>query len=714
MNLPEPPSPSLEQPPAQPRVAMDDAITYEQRTVGGRTQVIASHAVAGKFFQLGPVEHRIAELLDGSRDVGEITTQLNCEGIDWAPEDVAELVSRFVTNKVASAIDGSGQSPEQDTRSPAVPFSRRLPGMLSMAISQRIPLVACNRIAEPLARHFGFIFSGVGVFLWLILVVGGMGVVLTHREAFFHEIAKLFDPGMWIVLFAVWVVAKVLHELGHATAARYHGVHVGKAGIMFFLFAPLAYVDVTDAWKLRSRWKRVQIALSGVYIELAIASIAAFAWLVLPPGFASHLMVQIFFVTGPATLLVNANPLLRLDGYYVLSDLAEIPNLRMHGRKQLAGIVNHWLVKIPADGALLSGWRQPAATLHAFGSVLFQFVWMGGLVLGVALWFEGLGVLLALVAAMLWAVLPLVRWMIKVWKYDADAYRFLTPHRFRLCLVILVVVSSVTYFAMATSPFARRVPVVVRFCDEQIARAASDAFVDQVFVERGERVSRGTLLVQLNAPELVLRRDDLADQCQSSRMREVQLRRTGDLAMAASETERAASLKRQLSELDAEVASLRIIASRDGLVTGSEIDSLQGSFVKEGAQLLCVCDPQEKELLVTVTTRDVEAYNLAVANQHPSMVRLRGGKSLMTMPPPLRPRASQSLPHPALGANAGGPIAVEPSPEKSEMRSATPLMQSVAPLDPLTSVEVRTGQIGMMTISDNRSLVQRFIESVWR
>ncbi|KAA1257587.1 putative peptide zinc metalloprotease protein YydH [Rubripirellula obstinata] len=701
-------------PPSAPRVAMDDAVTFEQRTVGGRTQVIASHVTAGKFFQLGPVEFRIAELLDGSRDIGEITTQLNVEGIDWEAEDVAELVSRFVTNKVASPIEGSGPPTGPAAVPAAAAWSRRLPGILSMAISQRIPLVACNRIAEPLARHFGFIFSRVGIVMWLVLVVSGMGVVLGHRESFFHEIAKLFDPSMWVVMFGVWLVAKVLHELGHATSAKYHGVHVGKAGIMFFLFAPLAYVDVTDAWKLRSRWKRVQIALSGVYIELAIASMAAWAWLVLPPGFASHLMVQIFFVTGPATLLVNANPLLRLDGYYVLSDLTEIPNLRMHGRNQLAGFVNQWLVKIPADSALLSGWRQPAATLHAIASVIFQIVWMGGLVLGVALWFKGLGVFLALVATILWAVLPLTRWMFKVWKYDADAYRFVTPHRTRLCLVLLFVVSSVSYFAMATSPFARRVPVVVRFCDEQIARAATNAFVQDVFVQRGERVSRGALLVQLDAPELLLRRDELADQWQSSQMREVQLRRTGDLAMAASESERAASFQRQLAELNAEVASLRITASRDGLVTGAGIESLQGSFVKEGSELLCVCDPQEKELLVAVTTRDVEAYNLAVSHQHPSTIRLRGGKSLVAMPPPLRPRASQSLPHPALGANAGGPLAVEPSPEEAEMRSASPLMQSVALLDPLTSAEVQTGQIGMMTISDNRSLVQRLIESVWR
>jgi putative peptide zinc metalloprotease protein len=310
--------------------------------------------------------------------------------------------------------------------------------------------------------------------------------------------------------------------------------------------------------------------------------------------------------------------------------------------------------------------------------------------------------------------MPVIGWIGKVWKYDAESYRYLGPHRFRLVVSVVLVMASLGYLSTANSPFARRVPVVVRFCEEQIARAQADAFVDQVFVRRGQRVVRGTLLVQLRAPELKLRRDELADDCRMSRMREVQFRHAGELAKAAAESERTESLKRQLAELDDEVASLRIVATRPGLVTGAEIENLEGSFVEEGQQLLCVCDPQEKELLVAVTTPNVEAYNLAVAKQQATSIRLRGGKSLMAKLPPLRPRASQSLPHPALGANVGGPLPVQSSTDDAEMQSAVPLMQSVALLDPLTSVEVQAGQVGMMRISDNRSLLDRVIESVWK
>ena len=92
----------------------------------------------------------------------------------------------------------------------------------------------------------------------------------------------MFDPSLWLLLLGMWAISKVIHETGHAVAARYHGVQVGKIGILFFFMAPLAYVDVTDAWKLKSRWSRVQIALAGIYLELAVAAIAAWAWWLLP------------------------------------------------------------------------------------------------------------------------------------------------------------------------------------------------------------------------------------------------------------------------------------------------------------------------------------------------------------------------------------------------------------------------------------------------
>ena len=131
--------------------------------------------------------------------------------------------------------------------------------------------------------------------------------------------------------------------------------------------------------------------------------------------------------------------------------------------------------------------------------------------------------------------------------------------------------------------------------------------------------------------------------------------------------------------------------------------------------LLRISDPQEKELLVSVGERDMQAYQAAASRARPIPVRLRGGTHLLSVPAPLQPRARRQLPHPALAASVGGPLAVEPAPESDDpMRLVEPQLQSVVPLDPATSAEIRAGQIGTITISDNRSLVARLVDVFWR
>ena len=696
------------------RVSIDPQVVFTRREIGGRDTFVAHHAATGKFFQFGAEEYRVASLLDGSRSLSEIIPILHRDGVNWEPKEVAEFISKLVASRLAGTVDSVGGPSQGDKNpgtapQPVTTWSQRLPRLLSLMVSQRIPLVEGHAIASKLEKRFGILFSGVGTLAWCLLVFSSLLIVAANRQAFAAELGRMFDPGIWIVLLVMWAVAKVIHEAGHAIAARYHGVHVGKIGIMFFFLAPLAYVDVTDAWKLRSRWSRVQIALAGVYLELAVAALAAWSWWFLPDGLPRHLAAQFFLVAGPATLLVNANPLLRLDGYYVVSDLTEIPNLRMHGRTQLAGYLEKILLKLEPQRALLSGWRRTFAGVHAACSVLFQIVWMSGLIIGVTIWAKGLGMLLALAAALLWAILPLSRWVYKVWTLEPATGRwYMNEKRKRLLYIGFVLVLALQYLFASDSPLARRVPVVVQYRDPQVARASSDAFVQAVYVAHGQRVKQGMLLLELNDPELLIRRHEKDSELKIAKLRAIQFRRQGDLSQSAAETENAESLGRQLAELDGQVDGLMVFAERDGLVLSPKIDNLEGRFVNRGEEILRVSDPQEKELLAAVGEPDMQAYQAATSRGVPTEVRLRGGTCFSTIPASLRPRARRDLPHPALAATVGGPLPVEASPdEDGKMRVIQPQLESLTPLDPVTSVELHAGQIGMMTISDNRSLIAR-------
>ena len=700
-----------------PKFLLDENVHFERREIGGRTTFVVRHPTLEKYFHMGVAENRVAMLLDGTRTIDEMMVVLQAEGIDWTGEEVAELVLRFVHAKLARPVEGD----LGNFNTPSVSWKQRSLKTLSGVISQRIPLFACNRLATKLHSIFGFLFSIPAMVIWAILVTSGFVIFFQQHEEFTSEITKLFDNRLWIAMIVMWVLAKVVHEFGHATAAKHHGVHVGKAGVMFFLMAPLAFVDVTDAWKLPSRWKRMQISLAGVYVELAVAAVALWMWWWLEDGLLRHLAAQCFLVAGPATLLVNANPLLRLDGYYVLSDLTDIPNLRMHGRDQLGNWLNRVLVGLPETRSLLSGWRRPFATVHAFCSVIFQVIWMTGLVVAVAWWAEGLGWVLAIAAGLMWAVLPMVRWVVKVWKSSSNEplpeTRSIAGHpRVRLAIVLGGACALVGYFLTAPSPLGRRVPVVVRYDSEQVVRASASAFVKDVRVKNGERVVAGTLLIELQDPERMVHLAERRDQLKVTSINEVEARKAGDLSVAAAESEHADSLRRQIAELETEVADLITYAQRDGLVIGANLDSMIGRFVEQGDSLMTVCDPQEMELLAAISPSDIEAYQRVTIGDRPMVVRLRGGQRFHTKPSPLRPQAINRLPHPALGANVGGPIPVEMQSTDSDLKSGPkptqPQMESVTPLDPVTSSRIRSGQVGTMSISDTRSIARRVLDAL--
>ena len=161
--------------------------------------------------------------------------------------------------------------------------------------------------------------------------------------------------------------------------------------------------------------------------------------------------------------------------------------------------------------------------------------------------------------------------------------------------------------------------------------------------------------------------------------------------------------------MDEQVAHLMVVAERDGIVTSPYTKKLVGSYVSKGDELVRIADPTDKELLISVGENDVEAYEQSIGKL--ARVRIRGGTELKATPAELRPRARQILNHQALAASAGGPIAVEPSESADKLRYVTPQFHGVIDLDSRIGRRLRAGQIGMMTIADNRSLFKRIYDA---
>src|SRR4029450_9491912 len=147
----------------------------------------------------------------------------------------------------------------------------------------------------------------------------------SRRLPNFHS---FFGPQNWFYLAITMAVVKVLHEFGHGLSCKHFGGECHELGAMMLVFTPALYCNVSDSWMLPNKWHRAAIGAAGMYVELFLAALATFLWWFSTPGLFNHIMLSVMFICSVSTVVFNGNPLLRFDGYYILMDLLEIPNLR--------------------------------------------------------------------------------------------------------------------------------------------------------------------------------------------------------------------------------------------------------------------------------------------------------------------------------------------------------------------------------------------------
>ena len=694
-------------------VRLDPNLTFQPCVAGGVGIVRVHHRVTNQHFQLGPAEHHVATLLGGCGSATELHRRALADGVDWDRQRLSDFVGELVRQGLASPrvqanTCGGNDSPDR------VAARRPSAGALRWAgwvISVRVPLCSPHRVSAKLAGWAAEWLSPAARGTIAAAVLVTLLVASLHGAALTAGTRTILSRGDWVTPLVLWAALKVLHELGHAVAAAGRGVRLGRGGVMFFMMAPIAYVDVSDAWRLPRAADRIAIAAGGIVAELIVASIAFWTWWSLPVGEIRQTALSIFLLAGPATLLVNANPLLRLDGYYILSDLTGIANLREHGRRLLSGVLGRPL-GLPAAPVPLDRGRRRIALTHAVASVVFQVAWMGGLVLTLIRGGGVAGILMATVAMGLWIVMPVVRFGCGVWSRAVarDDQLGGRSGRCRLVAASAIGLSLATAVACLPSPMPRPVPVAVRYAGEQTLRAPADAFVDALLVDSGDVVLPGEPLVQLINDDLVIELARAEAQLAAEIIARRQHQHGGALALAQSSARQIESLRRRTGELRARVEALTLRAGAGGVIVTPDPRRIEGTFLNTGDEVIRVGNPDALELIASIDPRDDCAYAGHVAGGRAIAGRLSGGANLSVIPIAANPQASRRLPAASLGATVGGPIAVKVlDPERGPV-SVDARREAILPIDPVTSRSVHVGQTGVVWLRDGQPAWRR----VWR
>ncbi|MCA9113807.1 MAG: biotin/lipoyl-binding protein [Planctomycetaceae bacterium] len=665
-----------------------------------------------RFFRIGVEEYSLISLFDGSSTLREAWRTLQQAGVgnNLTQRESIAIAHWLLGSGLALAVQGRRVLSVATVQNEAGSGERAAWHPLFF----RVPLIQPDSLVRAVLPWTGWIHSRLMLLTWCLTVLIASLQVAGQWPRFSASSVGILAADNWLWLLGTVLILKLVHEFSHAVACRRYGGRVGAAGVMMVFFAPLAWIDVTSSWRFPSRWQRIHVALAGIYLESGIAAIAALWWCRTEPGVLSSHLYNIVLVGGVSSLIFNANPLMRADGYYVLSDLADIPNLMSSSMQQLLGTVRRLLLGTPPPLLMYTGWRRMLIRAYGPASCCWRLFVYTCLILSASVLLHGAGAVLAAVGIAVLLVRPLKR-------VTADLAGGLRTGRVQIRRLLLVGATGV--FCVLIPAFGVgwqqrcSAPGVVQFAPHSVVRARAAGFLTEVRVELNQQVQQGDILAVLDSEELETEVRRLRFDVEASQLKCRLLQRQNRIAEYRIELDHLTGLQKQLQEKEDQVSSLVILAPLAGTVTGRNLRTLVGAYFEEGDELLSISGKTGREMRVSVSQMDAESFadvkGRTVSVRIPGRLARNGRLTQMT------PRGTKQLDLLHLSAGFGGPV-----PVRATDSAASSGLQTHELLTPRFSAtveiagpatELRAGETGAVSwLGSSKSAGERLISGIRR
>ena len=615
-----------------------------------------------RFHRFSPAAFSFIGLMDGRRSVQEIWELSSSRLGDNAPTqpEVVQLLSQLHAADVLQCDippDTAELLNRYDTQQ-----RRKWQRRLMNFFAWQFPLFDPERFLQQFAMLVRPFFSWWGATLWCVIVVPAVFIGAAHwSELTSNLIDRVTTPQNLVLLWFLFPVIKALHEFGHAFAVKVFGGEVHEMGVMLLVLSPVPYVEASASSAFPSKWQRVVVGAAGMIVELVLAAIAVYVWVNVEPGSVRTLAYNTILIAGISTVLFNANPLLRFDGYYILADFLEIPNLRQRANTYVGYLCERYLFgRDEAQEPHATSGERAWFVTYAVSSFFYRMVVVVAILLYLTDQLFVLGVLFAIMTAVAWFVLPLGK---------GFKYLFTSPRLRRIrgrAVAVSVALTTIVLLVLALIPvpFRTRAEGVVWIPDEAIVRAEVDGFVTRVVATPGSRVRPGDLLVVSHD-----RAVETDVKVLEAQLREVKARireqMVDDLVKAKMLEEEQHYIEERLARARERAADLVIRSKAGGTFVLPKADDLPGRFVKRGDVLAHVVD------LGTITVRTIVDQNDIDLIRHEIravQVRLaeRLAEPMTAQITRLVPAASVDLPSSALGSEGGGQVALDPHDPKGQ------------------------------------------------
>ena len=693
-------------------------LTARRHRYHGRTFWVVKEPVGLNYFRFHEEEYAILQMLDGRTSLEEIKEQFEQQ---FQPQkityhDLLQFVGML--HRSGLVISEAGGQGKQLVKRRGEKKFREWMGKLANVFALRFRGVDPERFLNWLYKYAGWFFTWPVVVAVLLFGLSALSLVVVNFDVFqgrlpaFHE---FFGPKNWFWLGITMAVVKVLHEFGHGLSCKHFGGECHELGAMLLVFTPALYCNVSDSWMLPNKWHRAAIGAAGMYVELFLASIATFLWWFSAPGLVNHICLSVMFICSVSTVVFNGNPLLRFDGYYILMDLLEIPNLRQKSSEVLKRYMkeyclgleqpenpflpqgNRWLFAVYTVAAVAYRWLVTFSILFFLNKVFEPY---GLKVIGQAIALAGL---IGLVVQPAWSL----------WKFLYTPGSLTKVKMNRVFATIGVLAAALAFVLFVPLPFSVKCVFEVQPRGGKQVFASVSGQLKSIEKRPGDAVKSGDVILVLDNPKLRWEAQSLRGHRDEAAQSLADLRRAQFSDPAAVDqveqaVETLASAEKQLADKQAEVDRLTVVAPRDGVVipvpqkvdktahaegrlpgwSGSPFDEKNLTAWFQPTDLLCqVGDPKDLEAVLIVD----QTYIGLVKPDHAVRILLEAqtGRAFDTKVGEISP-SEMKLVSPALTTQHQGRLEAKSDPS-GMMKPLSTSFQARAPLGDA----VDAAQVGM-------------------
>lgn len=609
----------------------------------------------GEMHRYTPEAHLLISLMDGRRSVQEIWEAVcaQLEG-DAMPQDE---VIRLLAQLHRADVMMTDRAP--DVRD-LVQRRRRLRAQkikqyIGNPSALKLPLLDPDAWLSAALPWYRWLFTWVGALLWLGVVAWGLALGAMHWQALTGNIwDQVFSTGNVLAMALVYPVVKAIHELGHACAVKARGGEVHEIGLMFLLLVPIPYVDASAASAFADKRWRMLVGAAGILVELFLAALAMLAWVQMEPGLGRSLAYNVIILCGVSTLFMNGNPLLRYDGYYVLSDAIEIPNLGQRANAWLGYLFKRHVLGLAAVQApQASRGEQVWFVLYGLLSFAYRMFIMFLSIFLMAGQFFFFGVLLACWALFNTIVMPL--WRLGRQLLTDPQIQARRARSYSISALCLLAVLGL--LGAVPLPAATDTEGVVWVPPSAQVRAPVAGFVRSSPVVDDSPVAADSLLLVLENEELGRRSAMLAAQVDEYQARYVQAYAQNQV-QAAIMHHQWQSLQAEQQAIQAQVAAQQVRSPRAGRYVAAQTEDMRDRYVQRGELLGYVLTPADT-VRVVVPQSSLERIHRSLRQVRVRLVQASDQEFVAQIAREV-PAATDELPSLALSLQGGGGIGVDP------------------------------------------------------